>query len=126
MEVMVAIFILVVAIASVLFMFSLSTQIMYSSKMASGGTFLAQGKMEDINLLSYQEILVGDTTEASLPAPFASFSRETRIRYVDPDQNLQETTIDKGLKKVEVTVSWNGLFTISSQNVKLKTIISER
>ena len=69
--------------------------------------FLAQAKMEELAILTYDELIINEVNEQSLEnidSDFEKFSRETKIVYLDQDLNTVEE--DGGLKKVEVIVSW--------------------
>lgn len=125
-ELIITIFVLSVGILAILTMFPLGIKIINSSKMAVTGIQLGQEKIEEIISLSYEAISVGENIEAELPSPFNQYRRETRINYVDPSLNLQETSIDKGTKKIEVTVSWKPSLATSRKSIELTTIISKR
>lgn len=125
-ESLAAIFILSVGILAILIMFTLGIKIINSSKMAATGIQLGQEKIEEIISLSYEEIFAEEIIEAELPPPFSYYRRETRITYVDPLLNLQETDTDRGIKKVEVTVSWQSSLMASRKSIELTTIISKK
>jgi len=125
-ESLVAIFILSVGILAVLTIFPLGIKIINSSKMAATGIQLGQEKIEEIISLSYEAISMEENIEAELPPPFSYYRRETRITYIDPLLNLQETDTDKGAKKVKVTVSWQPSLTINRKSIELTTIISKK
>ncbi|MBU4204717.1 prepilin-type N-terminal cleavage/methylation domain-containing protein [Patescibacteria group bacterium] len=125
-ELLATIFVLTVGILAILIMFPLGTKIINSSKMAATGIQLGQEKIEEIISLSYEAISVEENIEAELPSPFIYYRRETRITYVDPSLNLQEISTDKGVKKVEVTVSWQSSLVTSRKSVELTTIISKK
>ncbi len=121
----VAIFVLSIGILAILTMFPLGIKVIGSSKTNAVGIQLVQEKIEEIISLSYENISVGESVENQLPPPFSSYSRETRITYIDPALNLQETDDDKGAKKIEVTVYWNSSL-LSGEVVGFSTIISEK
>jgi len=125
-ESLVAIFVLSVGILAVLAIFPLGIKIINSSKMSATGIQLGQEKIEEIISLSYEAISIEENIEAELPPPFSCYRRETRITYVDPLLNLQEVGTDKGVKKVEVTVSWQPSLMINRKSIELTTIISQK
>ncbi|MCD6270220.1 prepilin-type N-terminal cleavage/methylation domain-containing protein [bacterium] len=122
-ESMIAIFIIAVGLTAVLQSFSVSLNIGSYSQKKSQAVLLAQEKIEEISAKSYHDIALGTTTEAALPSPFSAFSRTTKVAWVD--SNLNETSSDTGLKKVEITVSWNSLFWKKNNEVKLFTLIAK-
>ena len=125
-ELAVAIFILAVAITAVLGIFPLGLQIVKFSETATVATHLANAKIEEVISTPYKEIPLGTTTEPALPAPFQGYARETRVSYVDPSLNFQESGGDTGIKKIEITVSWKSSLKISNKNIKITTLISEK
>ncbi len=125
-ELIIAIFILSVGISAVLIMFPLGIQTVKSSEMVTTAAQLGQEKIEEISSKQYEEISIGTTTEASLPSPFNTYKREVKTNYVDPILNLQETSTDEGIKKIEVTVFWKSPLGITEKNIKITTLISKR
>lgn len=125
-ESLVAIFILSAGILAILTMFTLGIKIINSSKMMATGIQLGQEKIEEIISLSYEAIPVGENIEANLPLPFNYYRRETKITYIDPSLNLQEIGLNKGTKKVEVTVSWKPSLITARKSIELTTIVSEK
>ena len=95
-----------------------------SNRRETQGIFLCQGKIEEINSESYKDILVSSQTENSLPSPFEEFARTTTINYVDA--NLDATTTDTGLKKIEVQVSWPSFLKLRNKEIKIITLIAEK
>lgn len=123
-ETMTAVFILVVGISGVLVIFPLSLKIIRSSDLATKAVALGQEKMEDISSLGYDNIAVGTTNE-SLASPFEQFSRQTIVSYVDPANSMQVSESDTGIKKVQITVSWNSLLFLGQQNIAINALISK-
>lgn len=125
-EIIVAIFILTVGIYGILSMFPFSMKIIRSSEMNASALYLVQQKMESEVSSSYQSLAVGTGIENSLPSPFSAYTRETKISYVDPTNNMIETQNDMGIKKIEVKVSWNSFLGISRESVNISTLIANR
>lgn len=125
-EAMVAIFILSVGILAVMFMFPLGSKTISSSRDRLIADLLAQQEIEKMSVLSYGEVLVGDTIENSLPEPFSRFSKETKVSYIDPSANLSEVLQDKGAKKIEIIVSWQDSLISGSKSANITTIISQK
>ena len=125
-ELIIAIFILSVGILGVLGMFPLGIQVAKSSEMATVATQLAQAKTEEIISQPYQEIFIGEVIESPLPSPFNAYTRETKASYVDPLLDLQEIGIDKGIKKIEVTVSWESPLGVTEKNIQMITLINQK
>ncbi len=129
-ETMVAVFVLAVGIAGVLYMFPLGARLAKSGQMSSMATALAQAKMEEEISRSYDELSVATTTEAygfdeTLPA----FKRETNIVCVDPNLNLSEVvdcSPDPGIKKIKVTVFWKSPLGVSEKSINLVSLIAKR
>lgn len=136
-ELLVAIFILVVGIVGVLNAFPLGVQVARSAKMATVATYLAQEKIEEIISKSYDSILCyGETlppceeskarVSASFSSPFYHYWRKTRIDYVDPADGLSTTTNNTGIKKIKVTVYWKSPLKVIEDSIKITTLISEK
>jgi len=123
-EAMTAVFVLTLAIGSVLCLFPLSLQNQKFSEMKTIASQLAQAKMEEVTSFSYGDIIVGTTTESSLDSPFTSCSRQLIVNYVDSD--LLVSISDTGLKKIEITVFWDSSLAISDKNVKIISLIAEK
>lgn len=124
LEAMIAMVLLIVGIVTVLQIFPLAFGIGISNQKETQATMLCQEKIEEINSKNYREIQVGIQTEDPLPSPFEKFSRETKVSYVD--NNLQATTSDTGLKKVEVEVWWSSFFPAGKKQIKVTTLIAEK
>jgi len=123
-EVLITIFILAVAVVGTLAMFPVGLQVEKSAKMTNIASHLAQAKMEEIVSKSYEEISPGVSIEPyGFDSDFLSYQRETKIDYVDPNQDLESSTDDLGIKKIEITVSWKSPF---EKEVKIFTLISEK
>jgi Tfp pilus assembly protein PilE len=116
---------LIVAIIIIIQTFSLALNIEKYNQMETQAVFLAQNKIEEKNAQTYQNIdCCGTYQEGSLDTPFENFSRVTKVYCLD--DNLATTTIDTGLKKIEVTVSWHSFLNIRKNQVTIATLSTER
>ncbi len=122
-EVLVAVFVLIIGIIAILGLFPVSLQLSNYSQQTSTALELGQEGIEEQNSKSYDEISIGTTTESSLPAPFQNYSRQTEVYYVDG--NLNSTTSDTGLKKIKVKVSFKNPLNLQ-RNVEVTTLIVEK
>lgn len=123
-ELIIAIFILTVGISAILVMFPLGIQIVKSSEMATVATQLAQEKIEEIISKSYTDI--SSETKQQLSSPFSAYWREVEMTYFDPDNPEVTPSVNKGIKKVEVTVSWELPLKVVGKSIKIMTLISKR
>lgn len=123
-EVLIAVFILLIGILAVLTMFPFGSQLARYSKMATTATQLAQEKIEEMVSKSYADI--SSEPEQAVPAPFNIYLRKTDVACFDPNGAISPDCPDIGIKEVKVTVSWPSPFNISSQEVELFTLISRR
>lgn len=125
-EVMIAVFILLVGILAVLTMFPFGVRLARYSKMTTIATQLAQEKIEEIISKSYADI--SKESEQTLGAPFDDYSRKTDVTCFDPNgvglsPNCPD---DTGIKEIKVTVSWTSPLRASPQKIELSTLIAER
>lgn len=123
LESIVAISVLIIGLVAILQVFPLSFNIEQISRMRTKAALLAQGKMEEINSKSYQDIIIGSENEDVLPYPFEKFSREITINYVDSE--LQDSLSDIGLKKVEIIISWESFLKLGGNSLKVISLITE-
>lgn len=123
-EAMTAVFILSVGICAVLVIFPLSLKVIRSSDFATKAVGLAQEKIEAISSGSYESIIAGTASE-NLTIPFDMFSRQTIVNYVDPESGMSVSQIDKGIKKIEIIVSWNSFLGVGSQSIAINSLISK-
>ena len=124
LEVIIAISVLIIGILAVLQVFPLALNIEKLNQMETQAVFLAQEKIEEKISRAYQDIEIITETEDSFSPPFEKFSRETKIIYVDSD--LATTTLDSGLKKIEVVVQWRSPLRLREKSVNLITLIAEK
>ncbi|OIO45578.1 MAG: hypothetical protein AUJ25_01780 [Parcubacteria group bacterium CG1_02_37_13] len=123
-EALVAMFVLVSGLLIFLQVFPLSYSVEKANEMKTQAVFLAQEKAEELLATAYQDIPVGDFSEAPLPLPFNLFSRQTEIDYVN--SNLENIGVDIGLKKIRVVVSWQAAIAISPKQVEIITLATNR
>jgi len=104
-EILIAVFILVVGILGVLSMFPIGTKFTTFSKMASVATQLAQEKTEEIISQSYDNIS-SSVEDYGKISGFEAYKRISEVNYYDPESS-NTTTTDTGIKKITVTVFWH-------------------
>lgn len=131
-EAIIAIFIITVGIVAVLQMFPLSIQQQKLAEMSTVASKLGQEKIEVIIAKSYNDILVGTTTEAyGQISGFTAFKRATAINCVNPDLqevpcNYSPTDDPNPIKKIEVIIFWKSPLGVTEKNLKTATLISKR
>ena len=125
-ELMIVIFILIVGIIGVLQMFPLGIQIGKSAEMATSAAQLGQGEMEEIISKSYDEVSAGTIAKTPFDPPHTSYQKEIKVSYVNPNDSLQETASDLGIKKIEITIFWKSPLEISEKNLKVISLIAKR
>lgn len=124
-ELLVAIFVLVVGIAGVLNAFPLGIQVAKSSQMATVATQLSQAKMEEIISKSFAEI--SSEPKQPLASPFSAYSGEVEAACYDPNgDTFLPNCPDTGIKKIKVTVSWKSPLGASTKKVELFDLIAKR
>ena len=129
-ESLLAVFIITVAFVSVTRIFPLSLKVERSSEMRSRAVELAQAKIEELSLLSYEEINcsgnVPPCEETEDPvAEDSSFRRNISIAYVNPP-GFEESTSDTNMKRIDVTLCWDASFGAGENSIVLSTIITNR
>jgi len=122
-EVVVAVFILMMGITAVLSIFPLGLKVGKTSERATIASFLGQEKMEEYLSKQYDEI----TDESRVVvSDYSLFEREVGVSYVDPNDSLAETGSDLGIKKIRVFVYWPAVFAGSEKSLEIVTLIAER
>lgn len=131
-ELMIAIFILLVGILGVLTMFPIGSGQGKSAEMETIAIQLGQAKIEEIVAKSYTEILAENITEGyTTISGFPSYKRVTSINYVYVDNNKvlypdQSAASDTGIKKIEITVFWNPPLTRGERNIKIVNLVTKK
>lgn len=129
-ESLLAVFIISVAFVSVTRIFPLSLRVERSSEMRSKAVELAQAKIEELSLLSYEEVScsgnIPPCEETENPvAEDKSFRRNISVTYVSPP-NFGASASDTNMKKVSVTLFWDASFGAGENNIVLSTIIANK
>ena len=119
LETMVAILVLTIGITAVLQVFPLCTNIQKSNEMENQAIFLAQEKIEQEIFKTYENIQIGTIIEDPVYSPYERFVRETNI-------TLEEAGPDSGLKKIEVIVRWNSVFSLKKGKMSIVNLVAER
>jgi Tfp pilus assembly protein PilV len=108
-EAVLATAVLAIGILSIITLFPLALKISKGAEQETVAANLAQGKIEEIFSLGYENIATG-TLEArhrlsSDPTnPFYNYERQTVSQLVDG--NLDNSATDLGLKKITATMYW--------------------
>jgi type IV pilus assembly protein PilV len=123
-EILIAIFILVVGILGVLSAFPLGTKFVTFSRMSSVAIQLAQEKMEEIISQSYDNIS-SSTEDYGKISGFEAYKRVTEVNYYDPE-NSTITTTNTGIKKIKITVFWHSPLWVSERSINLITLFTRR
>ena len=128
-EVMVAIFVLIVGIVAVLNIFPLGLQVRKGAEMSAIASWLGQEKIEEIVSLSYADISSG-TIESRhfLDSPYNNYERETVVSCLQ-GTDLSEVSCDvlpAPLKKIKVTVFWKPPFKLTKDEIQIITLIVEK
>ncbi len=119
LETMVAILVLTIGITAVLQVFPLCSNIQKSNEMENQAIFLAQEKIEQEIFKTYENIQIGTIIEDPVYSPYERFVRETNI-------TLEEAGPDSGLKKIEVIVRWNSVFSLKKGKMSIVNLVAER
>ena len=98
-----------------------------SSEHSTVASFLAQGELERLRSLGYENIPLGTTAKQRISTDQADYRYhyqvETVVTYVD--QNLANTATDLGIKKISVTVYFINSITKKENSYNLTTLISQ-
>lgn len=125
-EILIAIFILSMGIAGVLAMFPAGNKIEKSAQILTIASQLAQAKIEENVSKSYNEIIIGTTTEEyGSISEYPYLKTLVRINYYDPLSSAY-ADIDSGVKKIEVFIFWKSSFDSSEKSSRLESLISEK
>ena len=126
-EAMVAITVLLVGIVAITAFFPMSLKIIGDSEATTTATNMIMAKIEEVQALPYQEITVGEFESKNRLSTDSNdylyhFQRSTIISYLD--QNLNESSIDIGFKKISVTVYWASSLGGKEKSITINTIRS--
>ena len=128
-EVMIAIFILIIGIVAVLNIFPLGLQIRAGAEMAAIASWLGQEKIEEVTSIPYSDIPVEPIEPKHfLPSPYNKYERETIVSCVQ-GTDLSGVSCDSQptpLKKVKVTVFWEKPFKSTPETLEILTLIVQR
>lgn len=108
-EVIIAIFVLSIGFISVLQLYPLGIKTSRTSYHQSVASAIAQGKIEEIFSKNYDEIvdIPPQKVNTNPNSPFYLYTWQANVSFVDPSNNLQEIQTDKGIKRIEIVISWN-------------------
>jgi len=128
-EVMVSMAIITVAFFSIINIFPFSLNNSKSAQNITSASYLAQAGMEYTISKTYENLTVGNfETRAHLATStdsfFYQFEREIIVNYID--ENLVNSVVDTGLKKVEVNVYWQAPLGAGEKKYELKTLVSDK
>ena len=108
LEILVALSLFLVGMVSVLQIFPINRKLITQSGEMTQAVFLAQEQIETVRALPYSDLSTGDYEVRHYVAGSADqlgkFERKTLVNYIDAA--YANSTVDVGLKKVEVTVYW--------------------
>jgi type II secretory pathway pseudopilin PulG len=128
-EIMVAFSILVVAFTGLVQSFPFGLSINKAAENATIASYLAQGKIEELISLGYDNINVG-VLEAKQrlsdnPADYLyGYQRQTEVNYVD--SNLVDSLDDIGLKKISITIYYTNSISKIEKDYEIATLIVKR
>lgn len=127
-EIMVAFSILTMSFIAIMYAFPFGLSISKTASNASAASYLAQGKMEELQSLDYDDVSVG-TIEAKhrLSDDSAdylySFQRATTVNYVD--SNLDVVEVDQGLKRITVIIYYTEIVSKTEKSYSTVTLINQ-
>lgn len=107
-EVVIAIFLLMVGLLSISRLYPTGLKVGSASHYLTIASAIAQGKMEEMLSKNYDEIESSPRERADNDpeSPFFIYEQETKVSFVDPENNLIEIPDDKGIKRIEVIIYW--------------------
>ena len=119
-ETLLAIFILVVGVVSVVMMISLGLQIETKAKMKSCASKLAQEKMEEVISESYEQA-TSSSEDYGVISNLNYFKREVDVSYYDIQSSVISDT-DLGAKIIKISVFWKNPPTFSEKSVVMESL----
>ena len=107
-EVSVAIFVFAVGLIAIARLFPVTSKTTMASKNISIASSLAQEKMEEALSKDYDEIIsLTRQKESEDPNdPYYLYETQVDVVYVDPNNDLNESTTDQDIKKMTISVFW--------------------
>lgn len=128
LEVMIAVFVLVLGLLAVIQAFPISINIRGEAKRKTVASELAREKIEEIQSQTYNNIEIGTTTEDyDAIEGFETYKRVTSVKYNYLEgSELKKAISDQGLKKVEIRIYWEEPLRPEEKKLKIATLISKR
>ncbi len=128
-EIMVSISILSTVFISLMYSYPLGLSLNKNAENATIASYLAQGKLEELHSLGYDNINIGTIESKQRISTDPSnylyyFQRETITEYVD--SNLQTSITDQGLKKLLTTIYYTESSSKQEKSYNITTLISQR
>lgn len=128
-EAVLATAVLAIGILSIITLFPMALKISRGAEQETVAANLAQGKIEEIFSLGYENIATGTIEErhrlSTDPAnPFYNYERQTVSQLVDGDLNNSVT--DLGLKKITVTMYWQTPNLDVAKELPVSILISQK
>ncbi|MCX6807087.1 MAG: prepilin-type N-terminal cleavage/methylation domain-containing protein [Candidatus Berkelbacteria bacterium] len=108
LEVIIATFIFLVGLLSVVQLYPLSYKVNRISNHLTIASSLGQEKIEELLSKDYSETssISRQKINTNPNSPFYQYEWEAKVHFVDPDNNLAEIENDKGIKKIQVLIYW--------------------
>jgi Tfp pilus assembly protein PilV len=128
-EIMVAFSILVVAFIGLVQSFPFGLSINKAAENATIASYLAQGKIEEMISLGYDNINVG-VLEAKQRLSdnednyLYHYQRRIEVSYVD--SNLDNSVSDTGMKKISVIIYYTNSLSKTEKNYRIETLVVKR
>ena len=129
MEIMVAFSILVVAFIGLVQSFPFGMSINKEAENITIASYLAQGKIEELISLGYNNINIGviETKQRLSADPsiyLYYYQRQTEVSYIDSD--LGESIEDTGMKKISTTIYYTNAISKTEKSYNITTLVSRR
>lgn len=126
-EIMAAFAIVTLVFIGLMQAFPYGLSINKSSENSTITSFLAQGEIERLRSLGYDNITIGTVTKHQIstdPDDYRYFYYlETNVAYID--QNLAVSATDTGLKRITATIYFSNSITKKENSYNLTTLISQ-
>lgn len=127
-EIMVAFTILTIAFIALSQSFPYGLAINKTAENETLASFLAQGKIEELHSVGYDNISLGTVSRQKLSDDEKDyryfFERESEVSYVD--SNLDDSIADLGMKKISVTVYFLNSISKKEDSYNITTLVSRR